>query len=144
MAHANRLLAREGPVWAVVAPVLFVVVAISVALEAGPAAFLAVLLITTTLVARGRRGDFMRLVAASTLFLSLGLAASVIPAAHGCGIPIVESAKHQMQPTPHIHSVCEQGNDRRGFAGAVLIIGSAVCARTARQRRRSGIQTPAA
>jgi hypothetical protein len=58
--------------------VLFLIVIVGVATEAGPTAFVAAVLLAVTLYARSRTRDVPRLLAASACFLILGAAASFI------------------------------------------------------------------
>ena len=74
------------------------------------------------------------LLVASVCFLVLGVAASFIPTASGCGVPLIESARHSTEPTPHVHGPCEQQNDRRALAGVVLIVGAGATLFIARRR----------
>lgn len=114
--------------------VLFLFAVAGVVSEAGPTAFVAALLVGVTLFATTRERDVPRLLAAFACFLILGLGASLTPTGPGCGLPLIESAKHSTEPTPHVHGPCEQANDRRGLAGAVLIVGAAAALFTARRR----------
>lgn len=128
MARADHVLRRESPLWLMVSIILFLLAIAGVFVEAGPTAFVGAVLVVVTLVVRLPHRDATRLVVASILLLALGVSAAVIPTAEGCGVPLIESAQHSTEPTPHVHGPCEQGNDRRTFAGVVLIIGAGAAA----------------
>lgn len=130
----NGLVRRESPFWLLASAVLFLLAIGGVVVESGPTAVVAGLLVAVTLWSRPASRDVTRLVVATVFLLALGVGASVIPTGEGCGIPIIESAQHQMEPTPHVHGPCERGNDRRAFAGAVLVIGAVASAVLARRR----------
>lgn len=131
----HDLLDRDHWVWSVASIVLFVTAVVGVATEAGPTAVVAAALVAVTLYASRVGRDERRLLLASGCFLALGLASSLTPTGPGCGSPIIESAKHSTEPTPHIHGPCEQANDRRALGGLVLVIGSGVTLLAARRRR---------
>lgn len=130
----NHSLRRDSPIWLLASVTLLLLTIAGVAAAAGPTAFVAVLLIGVTFVYQPQKRDVARLVLVSAMLLVLGVAASVIPTGDRCGIPIVESAKHSTEPTPHVHGPCEQGNDRRGLAGIVLVLGATATTVFARRR----------
>ena len=103
-------LRRDHLAWPRASAVLCLIVIAGVATEAGPTAFVAAVLIGVTLYARTSENDELRLLAAFACFLMLGLGPSLIPTASGCGAPLVESAQHLTEPTPHVHGPCEQAN----------------------------------